>query len=92
MMHYTCDGCMRRLDAEIAQIFVLKIEVYAAADEANTEIDEDAVPWTAIQQQLQDDAEPESERLDLDEVYKECRFEVCSNCRRRFFKNRGTWN
>lgn len=86
MIHYTCDGCGRSIDSTREMRHVVRVEVYAALDPSDDELEDDRDHLQEIQDLL--------ERLDDDdhdavgeEVYHQQRFDLCSECRRRYVKN-----
>ncbi|MAT72387.1 MAG: hypothetical protein CMJ58_23025 [Planctomycetaceae bacterium] len=85
MIHYTCDGCGRTIDSCNEMRHVVRVEVYAALDPSEDELDDDRDHLQEIQDLL--------ERLDDDEdslgqeVYHQQRYDLCGECRRRYVKN-----
>lgn len=93
MLHYSCDMCKRPIDAHDEIRHVVKIEVYAAPDEADAPRDgiEDAALGDV---DPLDDVQDLLERLDdgsvgsaLDDDTRTLRFDLCAECRRRFLRN-----
>ena len=86
MIHYSCDCCKRSLDPEDLR-YVVKMEVYAAMDpEAADGADDDRDHLQEIQEILQrceDAADPEIGS----DVYEQLRFDLCTECRKKFVKN-----
>ena len=87
MIRYYCDLCKRDLDPERDLRYVVKVEVYAAFDPtvADDE-DDDRDHLQEIQDILERLGDAESEQVG-DDVYKELRFDLCPECRRKFVKN-----
>lgn len=86
MIHFTCDLCGRDMDAENELRFVVKLEVYAAFDPLQDDVDSDRDHLQEIHEIL--------ERADIsdnpeisDEVYQQLRYDLCPECRKRFMKN-----
>ncbi len=86
MIHYSCDCCKRALDADDLR-YVVKLEVYAAFDpSAMNELDDDRDHLQEIQEILQGAADASDPQIGAD-VYEQKRFDLCSDCRKRFIKN-----
>jgi len=86
MIHYSCDCCKRVLDPEDLR-YVVKMEVYAAFDpSAMNELDDDRDHLQEIQQILQRNEEADDPLIG-NEVYEHLRFDLCSECRKKFVKN-----
>jgi hypothetical protein len=86
MIHYSCDCCKRALDPEDLR-YVVKMEVYAAFDpSALDEADDDRDHLQEIQEILQRSEEAADECVGSD-VYEQLRFDLCTDCRKKFLKN-----
>ena len=93
MLHYSCDMCKRPIDAHDEIRHVVKIEVYAAPDDAESSRDGIVDAARADADHL-DDVQDLLERLDdglvasaLDDDTRTLRFDLCADCRRRFLRN-----
>lgn len=88
MIHFTCDVCKRPLDQEHDLRYVVRMEVYAALDDAGTPIDDDRDHLQEIHDVLErlDDLDIENDELG-DDVYQQLRFDLCSECRKKFLKD-----
>ena len=87
MIHYSCDLCRCNLDPQEDLRYVVKMEVYAVMDSGCSEDDDDDRDHLQeIQDILQRMDDAESEQIG-DDVYKQIRFDLCADCRRRFVKN-----
>ncbi len=86
MIRYCCDLCKRELDQDEEIRYVVKIEVSAAFDPQVVDEDEDDRDHL---QEIQDLLERLADRDDDvgEDVYRELRFDLCSECRRKFVKN-----
>ena len=93
MLHYSCDMCKRPIDTHDEIRHVVKIEVFAMPDDEDSTADcsGDASPGDADHL---DDVQELLDRLDdgavnalLDEQTRSFRFDLCSECRRRFLRN-----
>lgn len=87
MIRYSCDLCKRDLDPETDLRYVVKMEVYAAFDPANaTEDEDDRDHLEEIQDILERIDDLENDQIG-DDVYRQLRFDLCSECRKKFIKN-----
>lgn len=87
MIRYICDRCQRELDPNTDIRYVVKMEVAAALDPQEVSPEEDDRDYLdEIQHYLEHlhhiDAQEVSE-----EVYREFRFDLCSECYKRFVRN-----
>ena len=86
MIHYSCDCCKRVLDPEDLR-YVVKMEVCVAFDpSAMNELDDDRDHLQEIQEILQRSADAADPQI-ADEVYEQMRFDLCTDCRKKFVKN-----
>lgn len=93
MLHYSCDMCKRPIDTHDEICHVVKIEVFTAPDDCESSHDgiDDAAARDADHL---DDVQDLLERLDegmvgsaLDDDTRTLRFDLCTECRRRFLRN-----
>lgn len=84
MLHYSCDLCKRPLDPDDDLRYVVKVEVYAAFDPL--EIDDDTDNLQEIHEILERLDDAESAEIG-DDVYQQLRFDLCTECRKKFLKN-----
>lgn len=84
MIHFTCDCCKREIDLEHEIRYVVRMEVFAAADAGEEAIDDDRDYLQEIEDMIthDEDLDPLEE-----EVYQQARFDLCSECRDRFVNN-----
>lgn len=84
MIHYSCDLCGAPLDST-EQRFVVKIEVYAAADENSGATDEDDLDDldNSLEQLTESLSQPGPEAVD-EASYRGFRFDLCPRCQRRY--------
>lgn len=86
MIHYSCDRCQRRIDAEQEIRYSVTIETHAAIDQEAFDDSENRDHLCELQsllEQLEDD-----ERQEISEVaYQQQRFDLCGECHRQFVKN-----
>jgi hypothetical protein len=86
MIHFSCDCCKRALDAEDLR-YVVKMEVYAAFDPtAMDEREDDRDHLQEIQEILQRTEDATDPQISHD-VYEQLRFDLCTECRKKFIKN-----
>ena len=86
MIHFTCDSCNRPIDGENELRYVVRLEVYASLDQSDNELDSDRDHLQEIQDILEQMDGDEDEQL-CDDVYHQTRFDLCSECRKKFVNN-----
>ncbi len=86
MVHYSCDGCHRQLDPERDLRYVVRMEVYAALDPIDLGEDDDRDDLQEIQDILERLDDAQDDRIG-DDVYQQVRYDLCSECRRKFLHN-----
>lgn len=87
MIRYSCDLCKRELDPEVDLRYVVKMEVYAAIDPAAAdEADDDRDHLQEIQDILERLEDADNDRIG-DDVYQQLRFDLCTECRKKFVKH-----
>ena len=87
MIRYTCDLCKRDLDSEDDLRYVVKIEVYAAFDPAAAGEDENDRDHLQEIQDILESLEDADDDLIGDDVYRQLRFDLCPECRKKFLQN-----
>jgi hypothetical protein len=89
MIHFTCDCCGRAINQTSETRYVVRMEVYAALDDA---LDNDA-DHAAEESDHLEEIDDILERMDdleaeLDEaLYRQVRYDLCPDCRERFLRN-----
>jgi hypothetical protein len=88
MIHYSCDRCGRPIDPQDELRYVIRLEVEAVMAPLGNQVveDEDRDHLMEIHEILerhQDAADP----LADDEGYQRQRFDLCSECHRKFVRN-----
>lgn len=85
MIQYSCDMCRRPIDSDDDIRYAVKIEVYAALDTQSDMLDDDRDGLEQLQEMLQrmDDGESVTD----EDVYQQLRFDLCSECRKKFVKH-----
>jgi hypothetical protein len=87
MVHVTCDLCGKELRRGEDHRFVVKIEAYAVGDVAEiTDADLEEDHLEAIGAMLQE-LEEQDGVADLAAPYKNFRYDLCSDCHRRYVQN-----
>ena len=84
MIHYSCDQCGREIDPSDELRFVVRLEVFAAYEDAEPCDENEA--FLELQEVLARNDDAEDEAIG-DEVYQQKRFDLCSECRRAFLRN-----
>lgn len=86
MIHFTCDACQRTIDSENESRYVVRLEVYEAlGDTADTNCEE-ADHLQEIEDIIERIDELNETQLD-DDLYKQVRYDLCPDCRKRFMQN-----
>jgi len=87
MIRYSCDLCNRELHPDADLRYVVKMEVYAALDPPlSNETDDDRDHLQEIQDILERLDDAENDQIG-DDVYQQMRFDLCSECRRKFVRS-----
>jgi len=87
MIRYTCDMCKRELDPNEDLRYVVKIEISAAFDPTVVEEqDDDRDHLQEIHDILERLEQSDADQVGED-VYRELRFDLCPECRRKFLRN-----
>jgi hypothetical protein len=88
MIHFICDVCKSPLDPDRDLRYVVRMEIYAAMSDGPAEIDSDRDHLLEIHDILErmDDLEASDERL-ADDAYQQLRFDLCSDCRKKFLRD-----
>lgn len=86
MLHFTCDCCKRVIDPERELRYVVRLEVYAALDPMDSELEDEHDHLQEIQDILDRLDDTEDERIS-DDVYQQKRYDLCSKCRNAYLKN-----
>ena len=85
MIHFSCDGCGRVIDNVDETRYVVRMEVYAAIDDAPASLADEADHLDEIEdllEKMEDYDEIEDESL-----YRQVRYDLCEECRERFLSN-----
>ena len=86
MIHYSCDCCKRPLSNDDLR-YVVRMEVYAAFEQNPfAECDNERDHLQEIQDILQRAVDADDDAV-APEVYDQMRFDLCSECRKRFVKH-----
>jgi len=86
VIHFTCDCCKRTLDSERDLRYVVRLEVYASMDVTEEEIENERDHLQEIQDILEHLDDADDPQIG-DDVYQQHRYDLCSDCRKRFVKN-----
>ncbi len=85
MIRYECDKCGRAMAANDRQRYIVKMEIYAAADHLDLDADAPADPARAMAEVLDELAAADPDEVE-DQTYRAFRFDVCDACRRKLLK------
>ncbi|MGI9456649.1 MAG: hypothetical protein ACR2NU_08810, partial [Aeoliella sp.] len=86
MIHFTCDCCKRLIDLDEEVRFVVRMEVFAAADAGDADAEDDRDYLQEIEEMLSRADESDDKSLS-DDVYQQARFDLCSDCRHKFVRD-----
>jgi len=86
MIHYTCDRCKRTINPENELRYVVRLEVYASLDPIEDELHDDRDHLQEIQEILERLDDAQDDQI-CDDVYHHQRFDLCSECRKRYVSN-----
>lgn len=87
MIHHSCDCCKCLIDPRQALRYVVRMEVYAAAEPSDSDEREDDRDHLAeIQDILERMEDTEGDEIG-DDVYQQLRFDLCPQCREKFINN-----
>jgi hypothetical protein len=86
MIHFTCDCCKRLIDPQRELRYVVRVEVYAALDPTEDDVEDDRDHLQEIQDILERLDDAEDEQIG-DDVYHQNRYDMCAECRNRYVKN-----
>jgi hypothetical protein len=88
MIHFVCDVCKSPLDPDRDLRYVVRMEVYAALGDGPADIDNDRDHLAEIHDILErmDDLDSTEQPLGED-VYQQLRFDLCSECRKKFLRD-----
>ena len=87
MMHFTCDQCGKELHPGEDEHYVVKIEAFSAQDPnqlVESDLDDDHMEAVSALLQELEDADAE---LELPEVSKHFRYDLCCDCHQRFLRD-----
>ena len=87
MIHYSCDRCKRVLDPEQDLRYVVKLEVHAAMEPLDVDEDEDDRDHLLEIQEMLERLEDSQDEGIGEDVYQKRRFDLCSECYRKYIKN-----
>lgn len=85
MIHFTCDVCKCELDPRHDTSYVIRMEVYPAAVDANGTVDDDRDHLEDIHEVLERYDEFDADgHLPASDNYHTRRFDLCSECCKQF--------
>lgn len=86
MIHFTCDCCKRSIDLDREVRYVVRLEVYAAIDPSQQELEGDRDYLEEIEDILAHNDDASDANIGAD-VYQQVRYDVCCDCRRKLVAN-----
>lgn len=81
MIRYECDKCGRHMAPNDAQRFIVKMEIFAAADHLDLDLDATEPDRNALSEVIESLKESNPDEIE-DQTYRAFRFDVCDTCRR----------
>ena len=81
MIRYECDKCGRALDANDRHRYIVKMEVFAAADHIDLDADLSSDPSREMTNVLTHLAKADPDEIE-DQTYRSFRFDLCDACRK----------
>ena len=85
MIHFTCDCCKRVIDLDEEVRFVVRMEVFAAAD-TDSDVEDDRDYLLEIEEMISDPNATGDAAIG-EEVYQQARFDLCGECRKKFVRD-----
>ena len=85
MIRYECDKCGRRMDPNDSQRFIVKLEVYAAAEHIDLDADSVTDAGRELENVLSQLATADPDEVE-DQTYRAFRFDLCDACRRELLR------
>jgi hypothetical protein len=86
VIHYSCDRCQRIINVEHDVRYSVSIEVQAAIEPLDTDVDEDRDHLLELQNILEKMSDAEREEISQN-AYQHHSYDLCSDCHRQFVKN-----
>ncbi len=85
MIRYECDRCGARLSADDPHRFIVRLEVFAAADHIDLKPNVSVEPGPEFERLLGDLAKADPDQVE-DQTYRAMRFDLCDACRQRLLE------
>ena len=85
MIHYSCDRCGKLIDPQVEIRYVLRVEVQAAIESHDTDINE-RDHLDELQEIIERLKDTDHEELGRD-LYHQSRHDLCSACQREYLMN-----
>ncbi|UCE59065.1 MAG: hypothetical protein JSU63_16670 [Phycisphaerales bacterium] len=86
MIRYECDKCGKSLAANDRQRYIVKMEIFAAADHVDLDVEAVADPKLEMAKVLSQLAAADPDEIE-DQTYRAFRYDLCDDCRRTFLRN-----
>ena len=87
MIRYCCDGCGKMMSANDANRYIVRLEVFAAAEGLTISKDDLAKDHQAEIEQIVNDLQQANPDQVEDQVYRSFRFDLCSACQPKYLAN-----
>ena len=87
MIHYACDRCKRVIDPDDEVRYVVRMEVQAVFESTEAEENDDDRDHLLEIHEILERLDCEDSELGGEDVYHRRRFDLCSDCYRKFTQN-----
>ena len=81
MIRYECDKCGRQMAPNDAQRYIVKMEIFAAAEHVDLDLDAAEPDRSALAEVIESLKKSNPDEIE-DRTYRAFRFDVCDTCRR----------
>ncbi len=85
MIRHECDRCGVSMHANDPQRYIVRLEVYAAAEHLDLDAEADADARKGLGELVRDLAKADPDEIE-DQTYRCLRFDLCDACRRRLLE------
>ena len=87
MIRFCCDGCGKTLQPNDPQRYILRIELFAAAEHLQVSQQDLARDPRAEIRKILDQLQQADPDQNEDQVFRAFRFDLCADCHQRYLRN-----
>jgi hypothetical protein len=87
MIRFCCDGCRKTLQPNDPQRYILRIELFAAAEHLQVSPQDLARDHRAEIQRILNQLQRANPDQIEDQVFRAFRFDLCADCHQRYLRN-----